>query len=150
MSEVIKLIHEMPSKKGEIKRFSDTIIASVMDGDSDPLDMAMRINAIEKIIKEVKANPDYQAAILDHADMWQEKTFAHAGAEFTKTESSKYDYSLDAGWSAINTEKDQVSAKMKARETILKSIKDATEIDGVTCYPPSKKSTSIVRITFKF
>ncbi len=140
----------MPSRKGEIKQFSEAIIASVMDGDSDPLDMAMKLNAIEKIIKEVKENVDFRAAVLDHADMWTEKTFGHKGAEFTKTQSAKYDYTHDPVWNKINTEKTEVSTRMKARETTLKSLREPADIDGVQCFPPSKESTSIVKITFKF
>lgn len=128
--------------------FADAVVNGVLDGEAEPLEIRTRIDAIEKIIKAVKAHPDFQAEVLDQAERWPEKSFEHNGVTFTKSESAKYDYSDDPTWATLKKAEDACADHRKEREALLKALKEATEIDGVLCHPPVKRSTSYVKITF--
>lgn len=148
MSRAIKIINEIPSNKAGIKLFADAVVMGVMNGEADPLEVRAKIDAIEKIIKTVKDDQAFKDAVLDHADQWGEKTFEHNGIKFTKAESAKYDYSEDEIWEELRAEELSVSQRRKSEETLLKSLKEPTEVNGVLRHPPVKRSSGYVRITF--
>lgn len=148
MSRAIKIINEIPSNKAGIKLFADAVIMGVMNGEADPLEVRARIDAIERIIKSIKEDQSFQDAVLDHADQWGEKSFEYNGLKFTKAESAKYDYSDDEIWEEIRNEELSVSQRRKSEETLLKSLQEPTEVNGVLRHPPVKRSSNYVRITF--
>lgn len=148
MSRAIKIINEIPGNKAGIKLFAEAIVQGVMDGNAEPLDMRIKIDAIEKIIKAIKDDVSFKDCVLDQADLYPEKTFDYNGVKFTKAESAKYDYSDDEVWQAFKDEETMVAGNRKEREAVLKALKSPTEIDGVLSHPPAKKSTTYVRVTF--
>ncbi len=95
MNRSVKILNEIPANKVGIQLFAEAVVQNVMDGETDPLDVRLRVDAIEKIIKAIKDNPDFKTAVLDQADMWPEKSFEKDGVKFTKAESTRYDYSDD-------------------------------------------------------
>lgn len=144
----LSIINEIPANKAGIKLFADAIVTAVMDGNADPLDVRIRIDSIEKIIKAVKDDVSYKDATLDQADLWPEKTFEKDGVKFTKAESAKYDYSDDPTWLLLKEREGQAAQDRKDLEAVLKALKEPTEINGVMSYPPSKKATTYVKLTF--
>jgi hypothetical protein len=148
MNRAMTIISDIPSNKEGIKIFANAIVDAVMNGDSDPLEVRAKIDAIEKIIKAVKDDVAFRDAVLDRADLEPDKTFDFQGVKFTKAESARYDYSDDKVWSDYKNEEDEIAAYRKEREEMLKALKEPTEINGVLCYPPAKKSTTYVRVTF--
>lgn len=148
MSRANQIIQEFPSNKEGIKLMADAIVTGVMNGEADPLDVRAKIDAIEKIIKAVKDDVAFKDAVLDHADQYPEKTFDHNSVKFTKAEAAKYDYSDDPVWNDLKGDELELATERKAREVVLKALREATKINGVLCNPPAKKSTSYVRVTF--
>jgi len=148
MNRSLKIIHEIPSNAVGIKLFADALVDGLMDGDVDPLDVRAKIDAIEKIIKAVKADDRFRDAVLDQADLHGDKTFELNGVKFTKADVVKYDYTADPLWIHHKAGEIASSQQRKDREAILKALKESTKIDGVICHPPVKSSTTGVRVTF--
>lgn len=148
MSKAVAIINEIPANKAGIKIFADALVDASINGEIDPLDMRKRLDAIEKVIKEVKANKDFRDMILDAAALWPEKTFEHEGVKFTKAESAKYDYSADPVWNRLNSDVQRFTSSRKDEEQILAALKEPTEINGEMRFPPLKNSTSYVKVTF--
>jgi len=148
MSRAISIIADIPSNKEGIKMFAEAIVAGVMNGEADPLDVRAKIDAIEKIIKAVKDNQNFKDAVLDHADLYPDKTFAHNLVKFTKAESARYDYSEDEIWSDCKARETEAANERKDEEKVLQALKKPTEVEGVLRHPPVKRSSSYVRVTF--
>lgn len=148
MNRSLNIISEIPANKAGIKLFADALVSGLMDGDVDPLEIRAKIDAIEKIIKEVKANQTFKDVVLDAADLHNEKTFEVNGIKFTKADSARYDYSADQEWNDLKEAEALAAAQRKAREAVLKALGGSTEINGVMCHPPVKIASTGVRVTF--
>lgn len=128
--------------------FAEAIVTSVMSGDVDPLDVRSKVDAIEKIIKEIKDDQSFKDAVLDQADTYAEKTFEHNNVKFTKAESAQWDYSDDEIWQGLKDQEKEIAEQRKSEEEILKALKQPTEVNGVLRHPPFRKATTYVRVTF--
>lgn len=148
MNRSLSIISEIPSNKAGIELFANAIVDGLMTGDVDPLEIRAKIDAIEKIIKAVKDNEQFRDVVLDAADQYPEKSFEVNGIKFTKAESARYDYAEDREWRSWKEDEAECSQKRKAREDVLKALKEPTEINGVMCYPPIKHSSTGVRVSF--
>jgi len=148
MSRAISIISDIPSNKEGIKIFAEAIVVGVLSGEADPLDVRAKIDAIEKIIKAVKDDQSFKDAVLDHADLYPEKSFAHNLVKFTKAESARYDYSGDEIWADCKARETEAANERKSEEKILQALSKPSEINGVMRHPPVKKSTTYVRVTF--
>ena len=145
----IKLLTQLPTTKAEIKAFADNVVTSLMDdGFYEPLEIAIRIEAVKKIMDAIKTDQRFKDACLDHADNFPEKTFSFSGIDVTKAASTKYDYSDDEEWQRLKLLESNTIESRKDRETVLKAIKDESVIDGVKCYPPVKISSDHLRFRF--
>ena len=144
----IKLLKELPTSKEEIKVFADNVVESLMDGFHEPLELAIRVEAVKKIMDAIKDDDRFKDACLDHADNFPEKTFSFSGIDVTKASSTRYDYSEDEEWNTLKRIEDNCAKDRKERETVLKAIKDESVIDGVKCYPPVKISSDHLRFKF--
>lgn len=136
--------------------FSDQVIQSVKQGETNPLKVRVWIKTMETIISRLKSETNHEQ--LMEADKWGERSFDYAGATITKAEhGTKYDFSKcgDPIWE----QRDQIlySAKnqLKEREDFLKTIKEPMTIvddrsgEVVTINPPIKTSTSGLNVTIK-
>jgi len=148
MNRSLSIISEIPANKAGIELFANALVDGLMSGDVDPLEIRARIDAIEKIIKAVKDDERFRDVVLDAADMHPDKSFEVNGIKFTKAESARYDYGADAEWVELKRLESMASNDRKAREAVLKALKEPTEVNGVMCNPPVKTSTTSVRVTF--
>lgn len=144
----IKIIQEFPSNRAGIKLMAEGIVSGVMSGDVDPLEVKAKLESIEKIIKEVKADISFRDAVQDEAEMHPDKTFELNGVKFTKSSSAKYDYSEDEVWGWLKEQEEGIANDRKKEEAMLKTLDGPTEVNGVMRTPPFKKSSSYVKITF--
>jgi hypothetical protein len=148
MSRAISIISDIPSNKAGIKLFADAIISAVFNGDTDPLEVRAKMDAIEKIVKTVKDDERFRDVLQDRAEMEPDKTFEFNGVKFTKAEATRFDYSGDEVWGDLKEKEKEAAEDRKEAEELLKSLRKPTEIDGVLRIPPVKNSTSHVRVTF--
>ena len=78
-----------------------------------PLEILVKIDAIEKIIKAVKSDPQFNGATIDEAELMPEKTFDFEGVRITRAESSRYDYSEDKQWRELKAKEVEATVKKK-------------------------------------
>jgi len=148
MNRSLSIISEIPANKAGIELFANALVDGLMSGDVDPLEIRAKIDAIEKIIKAVKDNEQFRDVVLDAADLYNDKSFEVNGIKFTKAESARYDYSNDKHWCDLKHDEQLFAKERKEWETVLKALKEPTEVNGVLRQPPVKKATTTVRVTF--
>jgi hypothetical protein len=148
MNRSLKIISDIPSNKVGIQLFADAVVDGLMSGEVDPLDVRAKIDAIEKIIKAIKANEQFADVVLDAADMEPDKTFEHNGVKFTKANAVRFDYSVDPTWKKLKAAETECSNARKDWEATLKTLKEPTLIEDVEAMPPIKSSSTTVRVTF--
>ena len=107
----IKVGDIAPTKFG-IELMADAIQEQVNDGLLDPLELAIKFNSLEQLIKSVKSriNENVLAELMKHPKGKAEVL----GAVISNMESTKYDYTDLPGWSELE---EQISAlKEKQKE----------------------------------
>lgn len=148
--------------------FVNYLIQELDEGKFDPLKIHLQVKAMEDIITRLtstdeKKNKDFTAAIryrqllLDAAEKYGQKSFEFNNAKFEiKETGSTYDYDKcdDPVIDLLLSQKEDIDKQVKARQEFLKTISakglDIVHEDEVrTIYPPSKKSTTSVAVSFK-
>ena len=137
-----------------INTFSSNIINAISSGEMSGLQFKMKQKMWESIFDACKIAVD--KAAREEAETYGEKKFKTFGGEVTLIEAgTKYDYSQcnDEEYTILIARLEALKAKIKDRETLLKSIKGSMNIvtedgEGATIYPPIKTSTSTIKITF--
>lgn len=139
--------------------FVMNVIDQIQMGAVDPLKVHLHVKMMEEIIKQLNANSIYKSSILEAAEKYGEKSFQFNNAKVEiKEVGVKYDFSKtgDITLEELYQQQGTLEAKIKARETMLKSVdeKGMSLVDqesGETfmVYPPAKSSTTSIAITLK-
>lgn len=149
------LLAIMPNTKSEINNFSDMLLTAINNGEINPLKIQVQLKAIESVIKKVNESESYKYAIRESAEKYGAKSFEAFGAKVELAEvGTKYDFS-----NCNHLEYNDICEKIKALETdkkslemTLKTIKQPTPFviygEAVEVNPPTKYSTSSIKITF--
>ena len=148
----LSTLNLMPTKKEEIKSFSQKIKTDILNGNVDPLQILSNLKAVEKTIKIITDSTEVKAAFLN--SMHGDKTHEAYGCLFEEAEVGvKYDYSVCNQWNEVETKIAELKEIQKSVESRLKSASlkspylDPTtgeEITGI-----AKSSTTIVKVTLK-
>jgi hypothetical protein len=157
------------TKKG-VARAATNIYTAVMDGNMSAVDVAVMLKFVEETGKSLKELSDDNGKNT-FVDLVREeiersaddgKTFnTKHGVKFELYEAAtKFDYEScgDPIWNKLSKELELTKAKMKERESFLKSLKGATTMniidpdtsefhENVELYPPAKSSTSTYKQT---
>lgn len=165
----IQIIYDRPGTMPpvhQLKRdFADAVLARIDDGTVNAIDVHYQLKAIESalaVLLDKKANPDtakkYADALLEAAGQ-HGKRFERNDATFEiKETGTTFDFTQcgHARWTELNNQLEAIKSEMKAIETMLKTMPAAgmQNVDQETgeisvWYPPSKKSTTSVAVTFK-
>lgn len=136
--------------------FSDQLIESVKNGETNPIEVLVMLKAIEKVsdrvLKEIRENAVTEAA------KHQGTSFEFNGCKIEKAElGTKYNYSIcnDPVYTQRQILASDASKRLKEREDFLKALKDPiTALDEVTgevykIIPPLKTSTTGLKVTIK-
>lgn len=151
--QALTLINQMPETKGQIKSFANLVIKSVKDGNINPLDLTIKLKALEDTTDIIRKAIKSDATI--EADKYG-KSFTYHNAKIDVVMAGvKYDYSNceDPEWNELNLEIIALSEKRKERETFLKSLNNYLTIvdedtgETSTIYPPKKTGTETIKIT---
>lgn len=149
MASNVKKLFELPASKAGITAFAKAVTTELMDsGDWNPLEIAVRVNAIEKIMKAIKADATFMDACFDEADLQPSKQFVYEGVTVTKTSSATLNYTADKTWLKLKAGETKAADERKRREAVLKTLKGKTNVEGKICYPPTKLSKDV--LSFKF
>lgn len=144
---------------------AETIYSNVLNGEVDALSVAELFKFSAEVEKHLNSLTDeedknsFKDLVLDEIKRNTEDGVSHSsryGTKFSLMEAGyKYDYSKcnDPIWSSLKQQVDELTAALKAREAMLKTIKGSMLIsfpDPLTgelienheIYPPSVSSTS--------
>jgi len=152
METVVSTLSILPSTKDEIKSFAAKLEYELENGVVNPLDLLKAQKCIEKTFDAVK--PKLMGLALTEAEKYG-KSFEYKGIKIEQAEvGAKYDYSScgHIDYDLLCKQIDELLVKKKDYETMLKTLKDATNMisnDGetMTVYPPKKSSTSSLKVT---
>lgn len=149
-------INQLPTAKEEIQEFGEAILKALDSGIIKASDILLRFKGISKVEEYIKGKLTKLA--VEEISKFPQGTAEMNGATFQTMEAGiSYDFSLCGD--PIHTELMQTLEKaktsIKKREDFLKGINghETIVIEGtgeiVTIYPPSKKSSTTIKITIK-
>ena len=155
-AEVVALFK---TTKAQRISFVNQIIEDVIEGRLNALDIHLQVKCMEDIVKQITSNEAFKDALLDEANKYEGRSFEYQNAKIEKKEVGvKFNYAncSDVVYQLLSQQGDEITAKLKERETFLKGIpsegiKSVDEETGeeITIYPPSKSSTTSVVVTLK-
>ena len=148
MENSLSYINVLPSSKEEIKQFTANIVNELESGNYCPLETAVQFTAIEKMIKDVKANKKYKSLVRDEAENYgQIFEFKNSKIELAEV-GVKYDYLVceDDVLENLLAEQETTKALIKQRQDMLKL---GINVEGEIFTKPVRTSTSSVKITLK-
>jgi len=145
--------------------FAAAILEAIDEGQLDPIDVHYQIKSIESclsMLTDKKSNPAtakiYSERLLEAAERQGSKQFKRGDATFEiKEQGTKFDFTgcHHPRWNELNDQFQAIAAQLKEIESFLKNvpadgvtitIEDTGEV--VTVYPPIKRSTTGVTVTF--
>lgn len=152
--EAISVFKMMPVTKSQITDFVGKIKEQILSGYENPLDVSIMLASMEETIKQLRKDEDIKSVILEEAEKYNENTFEHSGATFTKRMTGvRYDFSGcgDSLLSDLENEKSLIDSKIKARQDWIKGFKQPTADPetGEIINPPVKKGSESISITLK-
>lgn len=145
-----EIISILPTK-ANIDLLSKSIIQDVEDGWQNPLDLLVRIKALESLCEQVRSGVETMAL----AEMGMHGRRADVlGAKVEQCEVGvKYDFSNCPKWNALSGKEKSLVEERKDRESFLKALsKPIVETDmesgeTIEVYPASKTSKTSLKIT---
>ena len=153
--EATSLLNLNPTTKQEAESFAYKLTLAVQEGQVNPLEVHVKLNAMKSAIETAQKN--VREFVMKEVDKYPEKTIDAYTAKIEKTEVGvKYDFLScnDIVWMQLMEELNELQAKVKERETFLKTLKAPMNVvanDG-ECYtinPPVKSSQSFIKVTLK-
>lgn len=135
---------------------ANDLVAKVVNGEIDPMQAFIQIKAIAEVCDLFLKNENIVSATQSAVSRYGKDVPTFSGAKVTLASTSRYDYesSQDPEYHALLEQKEQISAKIKAREMFLKTIDDSIDVvdkeTGAvqTIFAPSKKQSHTLRVTF--
>jgi len=128
----------------QINEFTKTdvinnVIGEVLDGNINPLELEMKLRALEDISKKIRGDIRIKNAVYDEALNYDGQQYMEHEVKITSRKTA--DYASDDEWILLK-------AKVKAREVFLKSLKEPT-IDketGEMVQPARYKVSEIINL----
>lgn len=155
----ISILSLFETTKVERQDFVIRVVESLDNGHVDPLKVHLQVKCMEDVIKQLNANTIYKNNVLDAAQKYEKKSFDFSNSKVEiKEVGVKYDFSKceDITLNDLYAKQAELDAKVKARETMLKSVSEKGMIvtdeesgETFTVYPPAKSSTTSVVVTLK-
>lgn len=135
MNEIILTQENVVPTQALVVEQIDKIVTAVDNGEIDALKVIGDLTALEKVANTAKKAVMPYA--INQAEKWGERSLSTFGAKYELAEAGvKYDYSEDEKWQKLMAKKEELDAKIKAREVELKKLGRC-----------SKSSTTIVKVT---
>lgn len=103
----------MPTKFG-LELMADSITEQVLNGELAGLDVAIKMNAMEQLVKMVREK--ISASVLDELMKYPKGKAEINGASVSVMETVKYDFSHLPGWSELDAQIAELKEKQKAIE----------------------------------
>jgi hypothetical protein len=144
-------LSNLPETKEQIRSFVEAAINEVLSGDRNPLELDLRLKALEELVKNIRKDDKVKAAILNELNKYAERLVVYRGVHFQKKSLSKYDYTSDSRWCELDAEIKALSEKKKEREEFLRTLREpmADMETGEIIQPIYCKSEETYSVTFK-
>ena len=135
--------------KTEAGKIASEIVAPVLSGEVDPLQIKIKISFLEEVIKQLKSDTQFNSDTFDEVSKYGKKTTIH-GVEIAQGQSIQYEHC-----EAIAELKKACDDMIKSAENVAKSLQPGATaevvnvFDGsvITVTAPIKKSKDIVKVT---
>ena len=150
--KALSTIADAPITYVEIGNLIYAMKAELLSGDYNPLDVELKLKAMEETIKQLRADEDIKQFVLAEAEKYG-KSFEWRGAKMSVREVGvKYDYATtgDSEWAMLDAEIKELTEKKKAREKFLQAIPVTGTVSpetGEMIYPPARTSTTSIAVT---
>lgn len=159
----VSMLSLMNSNKAQRKSFCLQIVEQMENGEVDPLQCHIFLKNIEQIFKmltDEKTGKEfavrYKASLMNAADKEGGNSFEKYNAKFQIVEAAvKYNYSNcnDLVREGLRLQIEGLKMQLDSREDFLKTVPvsglivtDNESGETVTIYPPSKESTTTVKV----
>ena len=144
----------MPENKAQITSFIQAAKGEILSGQYNPIKVEVQLKIMEELISGLRKDPQVREQLLIELDKYQGKTISIYGTEITKSSRSTLDFSScnDSELQNLQIEADEINAKVKARQEMLKNIVPMSVVNPITgeyLNPPSKKTTEVITIKIK-
>lgn len=152
--ETIAIINELPVDYVSIGNLVYEAKKLILSGDENPLDIEIRLKAMEELVKQLRGDAEVKAAVIAEAEKYG-KSFEYKGCKISIREAGvKYDYAStqDSEWAILESQSKEIGEKKKAREKFLQSIPPTGTVSpetGEHIYPPAKTSQTTVAVTLR-
>jgi hypothetical protein len=156
IKEVTPWLRESGLTKQSQENLADGIVQKVTDGDLNPLEAKVLLRSAESVIKRAMSGIDEYA--LREADTYGTKSFSYKGVRIDKVNAGvSYDYSgcNDLILKDLEDSLEVLKSAIKERQKFLQGIKGSVTIldeatgEFRTIYPPIKKSTETLKLSFE-
>lgn len=147
----------MPQNKKEIDLFVNRYIQEVTSEGVNTLLEYVKMKRVEKLLAELNKSKKIKERVLQLAETRGDKSFHYEEAQITICElGTKYDYSNcnDSYYNQLLVRLKALNQLVADREKMLKALplEGVTQLDEttgeiMTLYPPSKTSTTGIKIT---
>lgn len=144
----------MPENKAQINSFIQAAKNEILSGEYNPIKVEVQLKIMEELISGLRKDAEIRNQLLTELDKYTEKTIAVYGTDITKSSRTTLDYSTcnDSELQNLQIEADEINAKVKARQEMLKNIVPMSVVNpetGEYLNPPSKKTTEVITIKIK-
>jgi hypothetical protein len=136
-------IREFQPTKTNISTLAAEIASAVLNGESDPIALAVQLAAIEKVCEQAREliKDSVSAELSKHNGKTE-----ILGAKIERKEvGTKYDYTASEAWSTIKAMEDKIAEHRKAVEAIAKALPEGHQAEFVN--PETGEAMTIVRST---
>lgn len=152
MSNAISELNRMPQNKEEINTFLNSIVHELLEGDADVLEVWKACKIFKQIDTAITKNKKVVELLSTELNKYAKgETPAVNGATFKVTNKRAYQIN-DEVVSDLNNQIATLKAKVKARETFLKSIPDEGTVDpntGEIIHAPHYITSEVITCTIK-
>lgn len=148
----LSILRQLPSNRAEVNRFIDILRSEILDGNNDPLQVAVMLKAIGDVFAKLRTDDELDEFFLNEASKYPEKSFEIAGARIAVAMTGvKYDFPKcqDSTWLALQQEMTELKERIKDRENTLKAHKEkwVDAETGEEIYPVQKYGKEKITVT---
>ncbi len=151
--QIIDLSEPLLPTKENIEMLANNIVANVLEGNANPLNVAIQLEAIKKACES--AREKIATPVLNELQKFGNKTMLLGAKIEQKEVGTKYDFTQSEAWAKYNKQKEAIAEKLKAIEGIAKNVPLGTESsftdtdtgETFTIVRASKTSTTSFAIT---
>lgn len=154
---VTSLTALFPETKSEIKTFAERMVASVVDGYTDPLKVKVQLSAMKKTIEEIESSEEFKNAVINEAERYHKEELKdlHNAKIEIKEVGVKYDYSKCGmpEYELVLSDISTLTERKKVLEKRLQTIKGEEDYicpltgEMIKLQQPEKTSSTSVVIT---